>query len=128
MTEKTLQKIDIFISSPGDVNEERKIASEVIEQLNSMSHIEDRYTLKSLAYEKKVPAAFGETPQKTVDRYMILPDRADIFICIMWSKMGTPVIDEEGKEYQSGTEYEFTRAYTRLTRKVENLTSCYIVA
>jgi len=66
MAEKTLQKLDIFISSPGDVGEERKIASEVIEQLNSMSHISDRCTLKPLAYEKIVPAAVGESPQRTV--------------------------------------------------------------
>ena len=111
MTEKTVQKIDIFISSPGDVIEERKIASKVIEQLNSTPHIENRYTLKPLAYEEKVPAAVGETPQRTVDRYMMEADKADIFICILWSRMGTPVIDSEGKEYQSGTEYEFSRAY-----------------
>ncbi len=111
MVEKTLQKIDIFISSPGDVAEERKIALEVIEQLNSMPHITDRYTLKPLAYEKIVPAAIGDAPQRTVDRYMMQADQADIFICILWGRMGTPVIDEEGKEYQSGTGYEFTTAY-----------------
>lgn len=111
MTEKTLRKIDIFVSSPSDVDEERRIASEVIELLNSSPFITDRCALKPLAYEKIVPAAVGETPQKTVDCYMILPDQADIFICIMWSRMGTPIIDSEGKKYQSGTEYEFTTAY-----------------
>src|SRR5450759_4760958 len=111
MTEKTLQKIDIFISSPGDVGEERKIASEVIEQLNSMSQFADRCMLKPLAYEKIVPAAVGESPQRAVDRYMMEADQADIFICILWSRMGTPVIDSNGKEYQSGTEYEFIKAY-----------------
>jgi flagellar biosynthesis GTPase FlhF len=111
VTEKTVQKIDIFISSPSDVTEERKIASEVIEQLNSMPHIADRFTLKPLAYENEVPAAVGDTPQRTVDRYMMEADQCDIFICILWSKMGTPVIDEKGKEYQSGTEDEFTTAY-----------------
>ncbi len=112
MAEKTLQKIDIFISSPSDVDEERKISLEVIEQLNSMPHIADCYTLKPLAYEKIVPPAVGETPQRTVDRYMMQADKADIFICILWSRMGTSVIDNEtGNEYQSGTEYEFTAAY-----------------
>lgn len=111
MTEKTVQKIDVFISSPGDVAEERKVASEVIGQLNSMPYIADRCMLKPLSYEKIVPAAVGETAQKTVDRYMMEADKSDIFICILWSRMGTPVIDNEGKEYQSGTEYEFTTAY-----------------
>jgi hypothetical protein len=85
MTKETLQKINIFISSPGHVGEERRIASEVIEQLNSMSHI--------------------------ADRYMMEADQADIFICILWSRMGTPVIDSKGKEHLSGTEYEFIKAY-----------------
>jgi hypothetical protein len=111
VTEKTLQKIDIFISSPSDVDEERKIASEVIEQLNLNPYIADRCKLKPLAYERIVPAVVGKTPQRTVDHYMMQADQTDIFICILWSRMGTPVIDSKGKEYQSGTEYEFTTAY-----------------
>ena len=42
-----------------------------------MPHIADCYALKSLAYEKIVPAAVGETPQRTVDRYMTEADQAD---------------------------------------------------
>jgi NB-ARC domain/Domain of unknown function (DUF4062)/APAF-1 helical domain len=109
---QALQKIDVFISSPGDVREERQIAIEVLKRLNNMSHIQDRYVLKPLAYEEVVPAAVGATPQSTVDRYMMEAGKSDIFICIMWQRMGTPTTHEEtGEQFQSGTEYEFIAAY-----------------
>lgn len=110
--DKSLTPINVFISSPGDVQEERQIAIDVLHQLNSMSHIQNRYVLKPLAYEKNVPAAVGKSPQSTVDRYMMEAGKSDIFICILWQRMGTPVTDEEtGEKFNSGTEYEFMNAY-----------------
>lgn len=112
MANKTLQKVDIFISSPGDVSAERQAAIRVINRLNKMQHISERFVLKPLAYEEEVPAAVGDAPQRTVDRYMQEAGKADIFICILWSRMGTPVIHEAtGESFESGTEYEFIDAY-----------------
>ncbi len=68
---KTLQKIDVFISSPGDVSAERNIAIRVLERLNRLHHIADRYVLRPLAYEQTVPASVGESPQAVVDKYMM---------------------------------------------------------
>jgi hypothetical protein len=111
-SEKILKKIDIFISSPSDIEDERKIVIKVIGLLNNMSHIKDLYVLKPLAYEKIVPPIVGTAPQSTVDRYMMEASKADIFICILSQRMGTPVIHEETKEeFESGTEYEFKDAY-----------------
>lgn len=109
---KTLKKVDIFISSPGDVETEREIAIGVINRLNNMSHIQDCFVLKPLAYEDIVPAAVGNTPQSIVDRYMMEAGKSDIFICIIWQRMGTLVTHEEtGEKFNSGTEYEFVTAY-----------------
>jgi len=111
-TEKTLQRLDIFISSPGDVHEERQIAIRVINRFNQMEFIADRYVLRPLAYEERVPAAVGQRPQTTVDRYMMEAGKSDIFICILCHRMGTPVIHEQtGEQFESGTEYEFIDAY-----------------
>lgn len=109
---KTLKKIDIFISSPSDVDEEKRIALKVIEDLNSTPYISDKFALKALEYKTEVPPVVGITPQRTVDLYMMKADQANILICILWSRMGTPVFDDEtNKKYQSGTEYEFITAY-----------------
>ena len=109
---KILQKIDIFISSPSDVYEERRIAEQVIHRLNRLHSIAERYILRPLIYEESVPAIIGQKPQVVVDRYMMEAGKSDIYICLLWQRMGTPVIDEEtGEQFQSGTEYEFTDAY-----------------
>ncbi len=107
-----LKKIDIFISSPSDVYEERQIAKHVIERCNRMHSIAERYVLRPLAYEENAPAEVGSRPQTVVDRHMMKAGSSDLFICILWHRMGTPVTYEEtGERFQSGTEYEFLDAY-----------------
>jgi len=106
------EKIDIFISSPGDVSRERKIAQKVIADLNKLPHISSRFTLNALVYEDTVPPGMGENAQLMVDHYMMEAEKADILVCILWSRMGTPVYDPTtGKSYPSGTAYEFSQAY-----------------
>jgi hypothetical protein len=83
MPDRTLHPLDIFLSSPSDVSEERELALQVIAQLNERPHIQEEYVLKPLAYEKSVPAVVGETPKRTVDRYMLEAGKADIFICFL---------------------------------------------
>jgi hypothetical protein len=111
-TGRTVQRITVFISSPGDVSEERQIAVRVIERLNKLDSIASHYFFKPLAYEEVVPSVVGQGPQDVVDNYMMEAARSDVFVCILWQRMGTPVIDEQtGERFQSGTEYEFLSAY-----------------
>jgi hypothetical protein len=98
MVTKTINKLDIFISSPHDVTEERKVTLDVIQQLNRRGNIETHYVLKPLAYEDIVPGAVGEAPQSAVDRYMMEAGNSDIFICILWGRMGTPLVHETSGE------------------------------
>ena len=79
-SDKTLRKIDIFISSPSDVKEERHIAIHVISRLNQMHSISSHFILKPLAYEDVIPAAVGQNPQTVVDRYMMEASKSDLFI------------------------------------------------
>jgi hypothetical protein len=112
MVTETINKLDIFISSPHDVTEERKVTLGVIQQLNRRGNIKTHYVLKPLAYEDIVPGAVGEAPQSFVDHYMMEAGNSDIFICILWGRMGTPLIHEtSGEAFESGTEYEFLNAY-----------------
>jgi hypothetical protein len=109
---KPTLEVSVFISSPGDVREERRRATEVVDRLNRLRHIAERMFLKPCAYEELVPPLMGRDPQPIVDEYMTKAADADLFICMLWGRMGTPVICPETKErFASGTEYEFTIAY-----------------
>jgi len=106
-----LRKIEVFISSPGDVSEERHIVKRVIDRCNRVHSIAERYVLRPLAYEQSAPAEIGQGPQIIVDRHM-KAGSSDLFICIFGHRMGTPVtLEETGERFQSGTEYEFVDAY-----------------
>jgi Domain of unknown function (DUF4062) len=108
----SLRRIDVFISSPSDVYEERHIVKRVIDRCNRMDSIAEHYVLRLLDYEARVPAEVGKRPQTIVDNHMMKAGSSDLFICILWHRMGTPVTQEEtGERFQSGTEYEFVDAY-----------------
>ncbi|MEM6528068.1 MAG: hypothetical protein AAF653_07215 [Chloroflexota bacterium] len=109
---KTIQRLDIFISSPSDVAPEREIVLRVIEKLNRLSYIRERYLLHPLLYEGEVPPAVGMPAQTVVDTYMTEAKDSYLVICILWARMGTPFTHPEtGVEWISGTAYEFTTAY-----------------
>ncbi|MBK9750066.1 MAG: hypothetical protein IPO91_25285 [Chloroflexi bacterium] len=107
--------IRIFISSPGDLSEERRIIKSVIDDLNYSPHYQNKYKLIAYSYEGNIPPIAGEAPQIVVDRFLLQPDHADVLVCILWLRMGTPteglINPETGAPYLSGTEYEFMTAY-----------------
>jgi len=102
----------IFVSSPSDVAAERQLLKKVVDHLNTIAFVSEHVVLRLYAYEQNVPPATGKNPQKIVDQYMPTPDQVDIFVCLLWNRMGTPFHDETtGQHYLSGTEYEFISAY-----------------
>jgi tetratricopeptide (TPR) repeat protein len=106
-----LQRIRFFISSPRDVRPERRIVLEVLRELNRSAFVSPHYALKALAYEEIAPAEMGDTPQNIIDKYM-RADACEVYIGILWHRMGTPTRDlATQKQYASGTEYEFQKAY-----------------
>jgi len=102
----TRQTVRIFISSPGDVVEERDQARRVIEGL------ERQYpgvTLQPVLWEElalPATASFQETIDILLGRQPI-----DIAVFVVWSRLGTPlgpaVTRPDGTRYRSGTEREF---------------------
>jgi HEAT repeat protein len=107
-----LKRIDIFISSPGDVSAERDAIKWAVEFLNRLTFIRNGYLLWPLEYSELVPPEMGQPAQLVVNRYLHEPDQCYLLICVLWQRMGTPFTHPVTKQtYQSGTEYEFTKAY-----------------
>jgi WD40 repeat protein len=93
----------IFISSPGDVDKERRIAERLLDRL-----------IKEFAGRVPIEPYFWEYEPMRHDRNFQdqIPATAafDIVICILWSRLGTPLKGPDGREYASGTEYEILSA------------------
>lgn len=100
-------RLRIFVSSPGDVGEERQIAGRVIERLRSQ--FANRVLIEPIFWEHE-PLVATQSFQEQIPK----PSEADIVICILWSRLGTRlpghIARPDGSRYASGTEYEFEDA------------------
>ena len=102
-----IPKLTIFISSPGDVYEERTLAQRTVERLQS--EYAGRVVLEPIFWEHE-PLAATATFQDQIAR----PGSADVMVSILWSRLGTRLpknyTREDGSRFESGTEYEFEDA------------------
>ena len=101
------KKVRIFVASPGDVHLERIQLSKVVEELNgTISAIapEKRIILELIKWETHVHPGLGKDAQDVINQQI---DKYDIFIGIIWKRLGTPTT-----EARSGTEEEFQHAYS----------------
>ncbi len=100
--------IRIFFSSPGDVKMERETAKRIVDRLQS--EVGEDATIQPYFWEHEVMVA-------TKDYQQNIPhmDDFDIVVCILWSRLGTPLDPARhpkpgGGGFGSGTEYEFVTA------------------
>ena len=105
--QRLMKKIRIFISSPGDVMQERNIARSVITELNDLY---SKYVELELLMWEDFPLSADSTFQEGIN-FFLSEDRIDVAIFILWSRLGTPLCSKftkpDGSHYKSGTEYEF---------------------
>ena len=100
-------QLRVFVSSPGDVAEERLIAKRVLDRL------EKEYVpvvkIEPIFWEHE-PLLASETFQTQIVR----PSETDIVVCILWSRLGTRLPSQftrpDGSRYDSGTQFEFEDA------------------
>jgi hypothetical protein len=110
----------IFISSPGDVMDERNLARFLIKnELPYLDSFRGKVAFEAVTWDDpvaRVPLLASETPQESVNRSRPRPATCDITVVILWSRMGTPlpkkVTGADGKPYLSGTEWEYRDALT----------------
>lgn len=97
----------IFISSPGDVSQERVLALKTVERL--AEEFAGYLTIEPLFWEHE-PLPATETFQAR-----ILPSaECQVFVCILWKRLGSPLparfCRADGSLFDSGTEYEYELA------------------
>ncbi len=101
-TSNPVQIITVFVSSPGDVSEERAVMDEICASINRTEGRARRFRLELFRWEHDVARQIGPKPQQVVDRQTPV---YNIYLGIMSTRFGTPT-DGCG----SGTEKEFNDA------------------
>ncbi len=100
----------IFLSSPGDVAEERTLAREVLQRLQRTPLLKGKVTIEVVSWDDPdapAPMFATLTPQEAVNRGLSKPSECDLTVVILWSRMGTPLPEPrkaDGSRYLSGTE------------------------
>src|SRR5262245_32491504 len=105
--------VRIFISSPGDMGNERAIARRSIEQLRGT--YSGRLSIEAYFWEDEPVRASAGFQEQIPD-----PGGFDIVICMFWSKLGTPLPAlrrDDGTSYESGTVYECEVSIARSRRQ-----------
>lgn len=111
-----VRHVRVFISSPGDVPDERRRARGVVDRLGKDPAFRDLLKLDPILWddpEAPAPMLANLTPQESVNRGLVRPSECDIVVSIFWGRMGTPLekpLKKDKTPYLSGTEWELEDA------------------
>ena len=99
-----MDKIQIVLASPSDLAQERAMIKELVNKLNTVYEKNDlHFDLRM--WEDTSPGISVTGPQGVIDTDLEI-EKADIFICLYWKRVGT-IIPTEGL---AGTEHELNTA------------------
>jgi hypothetical protein len=98
--------LQVFVASPGDVAEERRILESVITETNRVWSSNLGLTFELLNWEKNVRPDFSTDPQAAINEQ--IGTDYDVFVGIFWGRLGTPT-----PRAKSGTLEEFDRALSK---------------
>lgn len=96
----------VFVASPGDVAEERACLPRVVAQVNRVVGDIRGFRVEPVGYETHASPGAGVDAQARINEQ--IPPDYDIFIGILWSRLGTPTLRDE-----SGTVEEYNLATQR---------------
>ncbi|HMI93169.1 MAG TPA: hypothetical protein VK509_17480, partial [Polyangiales bacterium] len=107
----------IFLSSPGDVAEERAVGRSLLAELPRRPWARGRITIETIAWDDPLastPLDATELPQLSVNRFNTPPSDCDLTVLLLWGRLGTPLASHmpkpDGTRYESGTEWELEDA------------------
>ncbi len=106
----------IFLSSPGDVDDERETARQVVQALQASHLLREKVRLDLVTWDDPhaaTPLEVGVTPQLSVNRYAGRPSECDLTVVVLWSRIGTApdgLRRADGSAYPSGTVWEMEDA------------------
>lgn len=113
-----MKSLRIFISSPGDVLEERERAKDVVQSLRR--RYARKFTLVPVVWED-LPLEPDMSFQQGIDLFLSNPG-VDVAVFVLWSRLGSPlgatIRKADGSACRFGTEREYdfmiqARAQTR---------------
>lgn len=111
-----MQTLRIFISSPGDVGDERQLAGKVIERLQGKYWSFVR--LDDVFWEEKVVRSTAHYQDELAN-----PGNCDIVVGVLWTRLGSPLPEKfrkaSGERYHSGTEWELEMAFDAYDRRLK---------
>lgn len=116
------ERLRLFVSSPGDVTEERRRVDLVVERLNA--EFDGRVRIEAIRWETSYYSAH-DTFQKQIPE----ASECDLVLAIFRARLGTPLPESfprlpSGEAYPSGTAYEVLTAIER--RRVDKLPDVYV--
>jgi len=96
--------LTIFLASPGDLETERRVTHEVVDEINKSFCRTLNVSIDLLGWEDTLPG-YGR-PQEQINHDL---DKCQLFIGMLWERWGAL----PGDQYSSGFEEEFERAQNR---------------
>jgi hypothetical protein len=106
-----VEKIKIFLASPSDVATERKYVQKVVDEINRTAAPTQKVVLEVISSKNAFPG-YGKDGQAILNEQIGQMHEYELFIGIMWNRIGTPT-----PRAKSGTIEEFTRTVKTLIRK-----------
>jgi hypothetical protein len=100
-----IEKLTIFLASPGDVATERRLVEQVVEEVNRLPGPGGGVVLQVVRWEKDTFPGYGADAQSLVNAQIAQMEQYDLFVGIMWNRVGTRT-----PRASSGTIEEFERA------------------
>ena len=107
----------VFVASPSDVGEERRLVQEVLEELCRSPAFRGLVTVEVFRYDDEkaglvLPLNFP--PQEGITRSGYRPADCDFTVALLWARLGTPLppteTDGDTRPHPSGTAWEIEDA------------------
>jgi Domain of unknown function (DUF4062) len=111
-----LERLRVFVASPGDVAAEREHVKAVADELNRGIAAQAGFVLEVVRWETHARPDMGRAEQLILDQI----GRYDLFVGIMWRRFGTPT-----GAAGSGTEEEFDHALRAWRQSGQPRLLCY---